>query len=419
MSFASSRLSRRRLLGATLSVGAWLAACTAPSTTTPLPTPLPIAATPTLGAPTPPATVSATAAPSPTPPPLVAAAPTLAAAVPSPPVNPPTATTAPLTSSAASTLTPIPPTATPAAASPAPPTREAQATATTPPVVATLPPTPTIASGPPRIALQAGHWRSHELPEELARLRGASGGSGGGRQEWELNLAIAERVAERLRAQGYLVDILPATVPPGYQGDLFLAIHADANVSPAPRGFKIARGRWSRLPQTDDALVETLRQEYGRTTGLPWDDSITRNMTGYYAFNNRRRDHAIHQTTPGAILEMGFLTNGADRYVLFEQVDLVILGIERGIVRFIEQRPPPHLRERLSTVATAMIVGPNGAIARATPNLNGAIMDRLPAGFRQEAPELRGDWLGIWVVSQNGPGWVHRSEIELAQVSLP
>src|SRR4051794_1707622 len=73
------------------------------------------------------------------------------------------------------------------------------------------------AQTPWRVGLQAGHWRSIELPDELRSLRGNGGTAGGGVAEWELNLAVARRAAVRLEAAGVAVDVLPATIPPGYQ----------------------------------------------------------------------------------------------------------------------------------------------------------------------------------------------------------
>ncbi len=194
------------------------------------------------------------------------------------------------------------------------------------------------AAGSGRIGLQVGHWRTHELPDELARLRTATGGSGGGVREVDLNLTVAQRTAEQLRARGYTVDVLPATVPPAYRADVFLAIHADAVTSPGPRGFKLARARASALPVTDDRLVAIMREEYGRATGLPWSPAITRNMTGYYAFSFRRYDHAVASTTPAVILEMGFMTNASDLRFLLGRTDVVADGIARGILRFLGLR---------------------------------------------------------------------------------
>src|SRR3989338_2508894 len=42
-------------------------------------------------------------------------------------------------------------------------------------------------AGPPKVGLQAGHWKNDELPEEFGRLRGSTGSAGGGRSEWEVN----------------------------------------------------------------------------------------------------------------------------------------------------------------------------------------------------------------------------------------
>jgi N-acetylmuramoyl-L-alanine amidase len=253
----------------------------------------------------------------------------------------------------------------------------------------------------------------------LARQRGATGGSGGGVREVDVNLAVTERLAVRLRERGYVVDILPATVPPGYRADVFLAVHADASTSGTPHGFKLARSRWTRLPATDDALVRAITAEYGATTGLAWSDAITRNMTGYYAFNNRRRQHAIHPTTPAAIIEMGYLTHAGDRAFLLGRMDQVVVGIERGVVRFLDERPPVAERERVATTGLVITIADGGATAYAGPSFGAAALATLAAGRVQEAPEVQGDWFGIWVAEVNGPGWVHRSQARLDTIALP
>src|SRR5262245_10227992 len=45
-------------------------------------------------------------------------------------------------------------------------------------------PRPVVPPGPRGIGLQAGHWRTGELPEELRRLEPQTGTSGGGVAEW-------------------------------------------------------------------------------------------------------------------------------------------------------------------------------------------------------------------------------------------
>jgi N-acetylmuramoyl-L-alanine amidase len=72
--------------------------------------------------------------------------------------------------------------------------------------------------GPLKVALQAGHWKAKDAPDEQAGLRD-NGTSGGGKAEWEVNLAIARRAAAILEEAGYVVDILPTTIPPDYFAD--------------------------------------------------------------------------------------------------------------------------------------------------------------------------------------------------------
>lgn len=152
-----------------------------------------------------------------------------------------------------------------------------------------------------------------------------------------LNLDIANRVAALLRIQGITVDVLPATVPSGYTADAFIAIHADGNASSAPRGFKIST-RWrSRVAWQDVRLVELLTSSYGATTGLPEDSNVTRNMRGYYAYASWRPNYRISNFTPGAIVEMGYMTNAADRAVMFNSPNKVATGITNGIVNFLKE----------------------------------------------------------------------------------
>ena len=191
------------------------------------------------------------------------------------------------------------------------------------------------AAEPWHVGLQAGHWLASEMPSEQARLRTQTGTYGGGWNEWELNLAIARRAAEILEANGVEVDVLPATVPPGYEADAFVALHADGDLSGRYSGFKLAHGRWSVDPSKDDALLEAIQDEYGAATGLPVDPHVSRNMLGYYAFSSRRFTHAIAPTTPSVILEMGFMTSWSDLDVLLGQQDAVAAGVARGVLRFL------------------------------------------------------------------------------------
>jgi hypothetical protein len=193
------------------------------------------------------------------------------------------------------------------------------------------------AQTPWKVGLQAGHWRSIELPDELRSLRGNGGTSGGGVAEWQLNLAVARRAAERLEAAGVEVDVLPATIPPGYRADAFVALHADGDATGRYSGFKLARATRSLVPDQDDRLLAAIEATYAEATGLPIDPHVTRNMTGYYAFSSRRFTHAISPTTPAVILEMGFMTHAGDLRFMLGNQEALAAGVSRGVYRFLEQ----------------------------------------------------------------------------------
>lgn len=192
--------------------------------------------------------------------------------------------------------------------------------------------------GPPKVALQVGHWKNQELPDEFERLRETGGGSsGGGKAEWEVNLAIAEATAELLRTNGITVDILPATIPPEYWADVFIAIHADGNENSAVSGYKIA-APWRDRTGKAEELVSLIQKEYDVATQLSQDSNITHNMRGYYAFNWRRYEHALHPMTTAAIIETGFLTSPQDRKVLTKQPELPAQGIANGIKAYLNSQ---------------------------------------------------------------------------------
>jgi N-acetylmuramoyl-L-alanine amidase len=192
--------------------------------------------------------------------------------------------------------------------------------------------------GQPRVGLQAGHWRNDEVPPELGRLQGGS--YGGGKQEWEVNLDIALRTSALLEEAGVAVDILPATIPPGYTAHAFIAIHADGDVTGALHGFKITRPAFSSVPDTDDVLVDDLYHAYAARTGMPRDDEhISRRMLYYYAFNSRRYCHAVSPGVPQAIVETGFLTSAIDRQTLIGNPGLAAAGLADGILAFLQRTP--------------------------------------------------------------------------------
>lgn len=189
-----------------------------------------------------------------------------------------------------------------------------------------------------RVGLQVGHWHAADLPAELAILRTETGASTGGYAEVDLNLQIAQQVAALLTARGITVDLLPATIPPGYRADAFVAIHCDYNNDPAMSGFKLARYGDSASPAREDALLRAIASTYGATTSQTTDPHITRAMTYYYAFNNGAFAHATAPGTPGVIIELGFLTNASDRALLVGAQPTVATGLAQGIIGYLTSR---------------------------------------------------------------------------------
>jgi N-acetylmuramoyl-L-alanine amidase len=207
-----------------------------------------------------------------------------------------------------------------------------------------------------RVGIQVGHWQIEALPDDQERLRGQTGGSGGGVREVDVNLAVGRRVADLLTATGVAVDLLPATVPKGYLADAFISIHCDASTSAAATGYKLARYRDSLIPTRDDALIAALSEFYGPASGLPTDGTITRAMTGYYAYNARRYQTTISRKTPATIMELGFLTHPGDRAVLVGQQEFLAAAIALGIVRFLIADRPARDEARWRTIDTSQFV---------------------------------------------------------------
>jgi N-acetylmuramoyl-L-alanine amidase len=266
-----------------------------------------------------------------------------------------------------------------------------------------------------RVGLQVGHWRSNELPDELQTLRTSTGTAAAGIREVQVNLDIAQRTAAYLQAADVAVDLLPATVPPSYRADAFVTIHADGSSNSRLRGFKAAT-QW-REWEAGLALVDALRQEYGKASGLAWDGGrITSGMRGYYAFSSGRFRHAISNDTPGAILEMGYLTNPADRQLMLNQSDRLARGVADGILRFLRSKPtsgwpaPPALPAFRATVITQT------ANLRSGPDTSYPIVRRVQRGRMLLVEEVRGEWVKL--ISYRGAiRWTHRDNLQLERIN--
>jgi hypothetical protein len=268
-----------------------------------------------------------------------------------------------------------------------------------------------------RVGLQAGHWKSNELPDELSRLRGSTGAVAGGVREYEVNLDIAQRAAGYLRGYGVAVDVLPATVPVNYRADAFVSLHADGSANTRASGFKAAT-HW-REWEAGVALVNALRIDYAVASGLPWDGGrITSNMRGYYAFSSGRYDHAIANDTPGAILEMGYLTNPSERRMMTVESDRLARGVAEGVMRFLRSKPtggwpaPPPLPEFRATVIA------NRANVRSGPGTEYPVVRTVRRNQVLMVSEIRGDWLKLYSYrSRPGERWIRSDQVELRRIS--
>ena len=193
-------------------------------------------------------------------------------------------------------------------------------------------------TGPRRVGIQVGHWKTDEAPDELRRLIPQTGAAWENVTEVDINLDIAQRVSVILNAKGIAVDVLPVTIPVGYTADAFVALHADSDGVGENSGFKMAHS--ARRGPYEDSLLNDIKDSYAAATGLDYDAThVSRNMTGYFGMNWSRFQHAVSAHTPAVILEMGYVSNDDDRALMLDRADTVANGIANGIMKFLAETP--------------------------------------------------------------------------------
>lgn len=203
-------------------------------------------------------------------------------------------------------------------------------------------PAPKVEDGQRRVGIQVGHWMTDNVPSELRRLEVQTGTSWNGLSEVEVSLVIATRLKALLESHGYVVDLIPTTVPQGYLADVFIALHMDGDGTGENSGYKMAHG--SRRGPYEQQLLEDVKDEYGKVTGLPYDpEHVTRAMLGYYAVSWQRYRSATSPFTPSVILEMGYLSNDDDRALAVDHPDVIARGIANGVERFLSEVPSTEL----------------------------------------------------------------------------
>lgn len=267
------------------------------------------------------------------------------------------------------------------------------------------------AGAPWRVGLQIGHLDSAQLPDELSRLRGSTGAFAAGITEVEVNRAVAEAAAALLKEAGIDVTVLPATVPPGFAADAFVSIHADGSTDTGVRGYKISPP-WRASPASRK-LVAALLEHYGAASGLPRDlNGVTYRMRGYYAFNSYRYRHAIAVTTPAAILEMGYLSNGADREYLLAHPDEAAAGLVAGVLAFLDQRDPFDRWDTMPIEAMILRAPRTGIAVHAGPDRRSTVRLHLRQGDTLYVRGGVGHWYDVRVQgSYRHFGWVHADDL--------
>lgn len=152
-----------------------------------------------------------------------------------------------------------------------------------------------------------------------------------GLMEVAVTSEVTERAARRLQRQGAEVLLLDEYDPKlqGLQVDALVSIHADSCI--ALSGFKVASAEETALPEEDALLVKCLEEAYAAASKLAIHPStITHDMTGYHAFQR------VAETTPGAIIELGFL--GGDGELLANERPTLARGVADGVMCYLRQK---------------------------------------------------------------------------------
>lgn len=185
-----------------------------------------------------------------------------------------------------------------------------------------------------KVGIQAGHWQNDQLPDEFLNLRAYGGGvTYRELEEWEVNYNIGKKLQTILVEVGFEAELLPATIPEGYEADAFIALHADGNDYSYVNGFKMASSVFDQTNQADK-LADEIEKYYQTKTQLKKDLNITKDMTHYYAFNYQKFTHSVSSKTPAVIIELGFLTNAHDRDLLLNHSDRVAQAIGDGVINY-------------------------------------------------------------------------------------
>lgn len=267
--------------------------------------------------------------------------------------------------------------------------------------------------GPLRIGIQPGHWKIHELPDELARLRTSTGAAFGDLREVDLNLAVSRLLVSKLAAAGYAAELVGAAVPAGYRADLFVSVHADRADKPDRQGWKLSPP-WRPSPRSRE-LADAMKDSF-RASGLTEDTGgITANMRGYFAFSWWRFSATLSPYTPAVLIEMGFMGNAADRARMRDNPALYADIILYGIQTYLKDHDRSDLDAFVPVIYPGRFAATSGAAARSAPSFGAAVLERYDGGrYLRPVDAADGGWFEVFSRPLRRGVWVHESELEEA-----
>ena len=176
-----------------------------------------------------------------------------------------------------------------------------------------------------------GHAPGAAPPLVAVELRPPRAGldAAAGIDAWiDLNHAL-----RRLTGEGRFVFLTDDAVGVGEEESLG---HLDANLDPERSGYKSAHFLPARNPHELLLKLKVDRAVLGGTHLTDDDRNVTGNMFRYYAFNPAAR-HSVNPRTPALLVEMGYISNPADRRFLLDSLAPAQL-VAAGIISFLEDR---------------------------------------------------------------------------------
>jgi N-acetylmuramoyl-L-alanine amidase len=263
--------------------------------------------------------------------------------------------------------------------------------------------------GPWIVAVQPGHWKVEELPQEQAHRRTSTGAYHGSVREVDINRAVAKALIERIEEAGWSALLVPATVPPGLRADVFLSIHADGGDG-TERGWKLSPP-W-RPSAASLRLAAAVRRSFSAESILTEDeDGITIGMRGYYGFSYRRYHHAISPFTPAVLVELGFVSHPTDRRLMTSRPDFFADLIMRGLRNYFDGRERTTVDDLLPMELPRYVTASDGAAVRIQPHAGSTRLMILEGGSFLIPVDERGDWYEVFIRRYRRTGWIMKADL--------